>query len=149
MEDPTPTPSSSKGLPQGLDPSREALTQGRLTDLRALRGTLWGCRAAHPPLWVACSMDSRSVIIDFPCIFIVTLHNLSFEVTAWLKWLDFSLTFPSLCSTWINEMNLLSVIYHAIVVIWCLCGFTFSKVWEFCWHSLKKSNKWIFKTMHL
>ncbi|GLD71584.1 AT-rich interactive domain-containing protein 1A-like protein [Lates japonicus] len=59
MEDPTPTLSSNKGLPQGLDPSKEALTQARATDLLGLRGILWGCRAEHPAVWAACSMDSR------------------------------------------------------------------------------------------
>lgn len=61
--DPTLTHSSSKGPPQGPDPSRRALTRARATDLRALRGIPWPCRTEHLALWAACSTASRSVIV--------------------------------------------------------------------------------------
>lgn len=83
MEDPTPTPSSSKGLPQDLGPSREALILGKAMDLRVLRDIPLGCRVEPLVEWAACSMDNRSVIIKlgyFDYTFILTPHNLSSKV---------------------------------------------------------------------
>lgn len=126
MEEPTLTLSrSSKGLPQGPDPSRQALTQGRATDLRAPRDILWGCRAEHLALWVAYSMDSRSVIIDldyFPfhcnlakplvevtekCRKGFMIDNISVmeHLQSKIQSSDFSRTFSGLCTKWMIEMN--------------------------------------------
>lgn len=74
MEDLTPTPSISKGLLQGPDPSKEAPpTQGRATDLLGLRGTRWGCRPAHLVRLVVCCMDSRSVFTHLSALLCVSV----------------------------------------------------------------------------
>lgn len=80
MEDPTPTPSSSKGLLQDLGPSREALILGKAMDLQVLRGIPLGCRVEPLVEWAACSMDNRLVIIKL----ILTLHNLFKKVGVFL-----------------------------------------------------------------
>lgn len=80
MEDLTPTLSISKGPLQGLDPSKEAPTQDRATDLRGLRGTPWECRTAQLVPLAACCTDSRSVFSDFNnenFLNIYHLHNYS------------------------------------------------------------------------